>query len=417
MFSLFASARLAANGDPSPGAAGFGTETPAGTNGRVIRVTSLDADGPGSFRDAVRQKGRRLMVFEVGGVVDLEGRTLDISQPYLTIAGQTAPSPGITIIRGALSIRTHDVLIQHLRIRPGDNGRARRSGWEPDGISTDAARDVVIDHCSLTWAVDENLTASGPRLEGTEATSSRITFSNCIIAEALHDSTHSKGPHSKGSLIHDCCTNIAIIGNLYAHNVDRNPYFKAHTTGVIVNNVIYNPGRAGILLTYSEKEWQGAPSPPEKARVAVVGNVMYHGADTSHGLPLVSGQFGEAFMEDNLAFGRDGRPVDLKQAEIVLLDEKPLWPRRLAALPASDTLESVVRNAGARPWDRDSIDRRIISDLRMRKGRVINSQDEAGGYPRFSPVTRPLVVPDLNRRRWLESFCSPAPGLHVNGLP
>jgi hypothetical protein len=391
----------AANAVVFPGACGFGVQTPAGTAGQVIRVTSLDAGGPGSLRAAAEAKGPRLVVFEIAGVIDLKGRTLRIREPFLTIAGQTAPSPGITLIGGGISISTHDVLIQHLRIRPGDRGGAKRSGWQPDALGTDAARDVVVDHCSLTWAVDENLSASGPRLSGPESTSRRITFSNCIVAEALHDSTHPKGPHSKGTLIHDCCRDIAIIGNLYAHNADRNPYYKAHTTGAVVNNVIYNPGRAGIQLTYSPAEWEGAPMRPVNPRVAIVGNLMLHGEDTRPGLPLVSGQFGDACMEDNLAFDRDGAPVEMKAEAINTLSAKPVWPDGLTALPASAALESVVGNAGARPWERDSTDRRIIRDLTTRKGRIIDSQDEVGGYPRTTPVTRPLFVPDLNRRAWL----------------
>jgi hypothetical protein len=349
-----------------------------------------------------------LVVFEVAGVIDLDGKTIRVSEPFLTVAGQTAPSPGITLIRGGLSIGTHDVLIQHIRVRPGDMGRAKRSGWEPDGISTDAAKNVVIDHCSVTWAVDENLSASGPRLEGPEKTSSRITFSNCIIAEALNNSTHTKGMHSKGSLIHDSCRDIAVLGNLYAHNVDRNPYFKAGATGVIVNNVIYNPGYAAIKLSYVPEEWSGASTKPENARMAIVGNVMLGGANTPLGLPLVSGGYGDAYFEDNLANGRDGKPAELKASVIGTLKEKPVWPTGLSALPAARVLESVMQNAGARPWDRDTNDTRIISDLKNRKGHVINSQEEVGGYPSISPVNRALNVPDTNRRDWLAGLCKPA---------
>src|SRR5690606_28817799 len=121
---------------------------------------------------------------------------------------------------------------------------------ESDGLSLigGEAHDVIVDHCSFSWATDENLSASGERTKGPEATAHRATFSNCIVAEGLSKSTHGKGEHSKGSLIHDFCREIAIVGNLYAHNMRRNPYFKAHTTGAIVNNVVYNPGTAAIQL-------------------------------------------------------------------------------------------------------------------------------------------------------------------------
>jgi len=236
-----------------PGNVAFGNPTKGGLNGKIIRVTTLDAAGPGSLREAIETKGPRIVVFEVGGVINLHKGGLDIREPFLTIAGQTAPYPGITIIEGGFWINTHEIVIQHLRVRPGDAGEPKRSGWSCDGLTTSGGNvyNIIIDHCSFTWAVDENLSASGRRTEGPDSTSHRITFSNNIIAEGLDDSSHEKGPHSKGGLIHDFCRDIAIIGNLYAHNKARNPYFKAFSTGIIVNNLIYNPGRAAIQLSYS----------------------------------------------------------------------------------------------------------------------------------------------------------------------
>jgi hypothetical protein len=153
----------------------------------------------------------------------LERESLNIIEPYVTIAGQTAPSPGIAIIQGGINIATHDVLIQHMKVRPGEAGHEKKSGWEVDGIvTTGGAFNIIVDHCSLTWATDENLSASGPRFEGNSPgewrknTSHKILFSHCIIAEGLSNSTH-----SKGSLIHDNATEVLIIGNLFAHNVQR----------------------------------------------------------------------------------------------------------------------------------------------------------------------------------------------------
>jgi hypothetical protein len=144
-------------------AGGFGMDTLGGLEGRVIRVTSLENDGVGTLRAALEAKGPRLVVFEVGGVIDLARKGMRVTEPHLTLAGQTAPDPGITLIRGALAVETHDVVVQHLSVRPGDAGRPRKSGWSPDGIAVNAAWNVIIDHCSATWAVDENLSVSGPR--------------------------------------------------------------------------------------------------------------------------------------------------------------------------------------------------------------------------------------------------------------
>ena len=175
-----------------------------------------------------------------------------------TIAGQTAPNPGITIIKGGISIHTHEVIIQHIRVRPGEAGQKKKSGWEIDGIATtQGAYNVIIDHCSVTWATDENISPSGPRFEGEnveewrENTSHKILISNCLIAEGLSKSTHAKGEHSKGSLVHDNTTEIAIVGNLYASNMRRNPFFKGGSQGIVANNYISNPGSAIIHYNLS----------------------------------------------------------------------------------------------------------------------------------------------------------------------
>ena len=375
----------AAQDDPSPvfpGARGFGIHTPAGRGGKTLHVTHLGADGPGSLRDALEAEGPRTVVFDVGGVIDLGRKSLSIGKPFITVDGESAPPPGITIIRGGLTIATHDVLVRHLRVRPGDAGRPKKSGWEPDGITTAGARNVVIDHCSTSWAVDENLSVSGKRTDDPAETSSAVTVSHCIIAEGLDDSSHAKGPHSKGSLVHDGCRDIAFIGNLFAHNMDRNPYFKAHTTGVIVNNVIYNPGRRAINVNWSPGEWKDLGKTPKNCRISVVGNVMIHGADTKEGLELVSGGRGDVFLEDNIVLLRDGAPGKPYGPGTTLLKEKPSWPPGLQALPSDRVLDDILENAGARPDDRDAVDRRILRDLRDRKGRIIDSQEEAGGYPK-----------------------------------
>src|SRR3954447_19979756 len=190
--------RLSAVQPVFPGAQGFGIDTSAGRGGKIIRVTNLNGDGPGSLRAAVDTKGPRIIVFEVGGVIDLNRKPIVIAEPFVTIAGQTAPSPGITIIRAGIDIETHDILMQHIRVRMGDAGQPKKSGWEPE-VTTKGPQcyNIVVDHCSMSWAVDENLSASGPRYNGPEGTTRRVTFSNNIIAEALKDSSHSKGPHSK----------------------------------------------------------------------------------------------------------------------------------------------------------------------------------------------------------------------------
>ena len=383
----------------------FGIPTKGGLHGKIIRVTTLDAEGPGSIRAALETRGPRIVVFEVGGIIDLEKRALEITEPFLTIAGQTAPYPGITFICGGFWINTHDIVIQHIRVRPGDAGEARRSGWSPDGMTTSGgnAYNIIVDHCSFSWAVDENLSASGRRTEGPDATSHNITFSNNIIAEGLNNSSHEKGPHSKGTLIHDFCRDIAIAGNLFAHNAKRNPYFKAHTTGVIVNNLIYNPGGAAIQLSYSPMEWKGSKYKPENCKVSIVGNVLHKGFDSRTSLALVMNK-GDAYMEDNLAFERNGAPAPRVGGNIVQLDQKPVWPDNFTPLSSAEVVNYVVNHAGARPKERDEVDQRIIQDFLARKGKIIDSQDEVGGYPTDKSTYRKLDVPAEDIESWLARY-------------
>lgn len=386
------------------GLSGFGLDTSGGLGGKVIRVTNLEAAGPGSLRAALEEKGPRVVVFEAGGVIDLQRSNLTVTEPYLTIAGQTAPSPGITLIRGGLSIRTHDVRVQHIRVRPGDAGQPKRSGWTPDAISIAGADayNVHIDHCSTSWAVDENMSASGSRTLGPKHTARKVTFSNSIIAEGLDYASHEKGRHSKGLLVHDFASEIAVIGNLFAHNARRNPYFKANASGAIVNNLIYNPDSAAIQLGYIDDEWREAKFKPHNPRVSVVGNLLYYGRDTYSDLALAAHQ-GDAFLEDNGVLNLDGGAMNLTQGVINRLPEKPVWPTGLRPLPTRDLERYLLATVGARPKDRDQVDRRIIEDFKARRGRIIDSQEEVGGYPEVESRYRPLDIPD-DIEPWLEKL-------------
>lgn len=389
--------------DAFPGAVGWARATPGGRGGKIIRVTTLDTAGPGSLAEAVNTQGPRIIVFEVGGVIDLGGQTVRITEPFLTIAGQTAPSPGVTFIRGGFDIATHDVVVRHIRIRPGTAGAPLRSGKDFDAISTVGGSNVIVDHCSFTWATDENLSASGPRFTGATlqewraGASHAITFSNNIIAEGLANATHAKGEHSKGSLIHDNTTQILIVGNLYAHNFERNPLFKGGVQGVIVNNFIYNPGQRALHYNLMANEW-GDRTPVPGSMVAV-GNVLRGGPDTPPGAAflMLGGQGDlEYFGKDNLAQDRNGQPMAMfgryttDRAQIIQMPRPMAWPQGLEALPARDVERHVLTTAGARPWDRDAHDVRVLADAAEGRGHIIDSEAQVGGYPVQTPTRRPF---------------------------
>lgn len=385
---------------PVYGLEGWAATTVGGQGGNIIRVTNLNASGAGSLKDALLQTGNRIIVFEVGGTINLNGQTLSIKQPHVTIAGQTAPSPGINLINGAIFIQTHDVILQHIRMRVG--AATQSMGWEKDGISTYIANNIAIDHCSVTWAVDENCSASGPRFEGITPddwranTSHDITISNCIIAEGLSNATHTKGEHSKGSLIHDNATNIAILKNLYISNKDRNPLFKGGARGVIVNNYILNPGSAAIKFGLVDSEWTGYEW--QEAQMTVIGNVMQYGPDTGN-IPLVKAGNGPCaiYLEGNEAKDRSGSIVTIYNGSSSnITNTKPTWNDNISVLESSQIKQYLVNQAGARSWDRDAVDNRLINEVVQNTGQIIDYETEVGGFPNLTATTSVFDENDWN---------------------
>lgn len=368
--------------------------TAGGEGGTTVHVSSL-GNRTGSFREALAHPGPKTIVFDVAGVIDLERQELLIDTPHTTIAGETAPSPGITLVRGGLSVRSHDVILRHLRIRPGEAGAAKGSGWNVDGLSTSfGAHRVIVDHCSFSWATDENLSASGPRFAGDNVdewrdnTSHDIVFSHNIIAEGLANSTHSKLEHSKGMLLHDNVRGVLIYGNLFAHNQERSPLLKGGTQATMVNNLVYDPGARAVHYNLLTLEW--GENEAVNGRLTAVGNVMRAGPSTRSGLPflMLGGQGDLDFHgRDNIAVDWRGEPLPLQgryttSAAQIVHHEEPLdWPEGLQALPSAEVEEWVLKNAGARPWDRDATDRRIVGNVAEGRGRIIDSEQDVGGYP------------------------------------
>ena len=387
-----------------PGAVGWAATTQGGRGGRIIRVTNLDADGPGSFKAAIEARGPRIVVFEVGGVIDMKRKVLDIREPYLTIAGQTAPSPGITLIKTGLNIRANQVIVRHIRIRTGADGQAKRSGWEPDAIGTVSANHVIVDHCSMSWALDENMSASGPRFKGKDITEWRantshdVTFSYNAAYEGLADSTHAKGEHSKGSLVHDNVTNVLYWRNVWASNMERSPLFKGGVHGAIVNNVIFNPGQKAVHYNLMALEWLDRPY--EVGKMSVVGNVMRGGPSTVEGLPfMMLGGDGdvEYYGKDNIAVDKNGKDLPMfgryghTKAKLIEVAQPPTWPAGLDVLPSGEVETHVMSRAGARPWDRDHDDNRVLFFVPEGRGQIINDEKDVSAYPKQKETRAPFV--------------------------
>lgn len=251
------------------------------------------------------------------------------------------------------------------------------------------------ENCSISWATDENLSASGPRFDGPDPeawrknTSHQILFRKNLIAEGLSRSTHSEEEHSKGSLIHDNVTQIALIGNLYVSNMQRNPLFKGGTRALFANNMVHNPGEWAVQYILVKKEWEGKPIVP--GELVLVGNVVQYGPDTPPEMPIGN------FIGQARAYIHDNRVLNPKTANLGIpwvgtyeeLKEAPFWLKDYNARPSSNTLAWVLDNAGARPWSRDATDRRLIEEVRNRSGSIKDSEKEAEGYPQSASVEIP----------------------------
>ena len=197
-----------------------------------------DDNAPGTLRHAINQEGPRVVVFEVSGTIRVD-RWMDIANPYITIAGQTAPSPGIFLRGAVLNVGTHDVLIRHLRIAPGDDPKGVESEnrdclaiANPRAMPTQ----IVIDHCTFTWSVDESFSTWYPVAE--------ITFRHLLVSEPLHNSIHLENgvleAHGFGPLFyHNPESKITMTGNLISHCASRMPASGSGSL-VMVNNFLYD---------------------------------------------------------------------------------------------------------------------------------------------------------------------------------
>jgi pectate lyase/predicted neuraminidase/lysophospholipase L1-like esterase len=380
---------------------GFGTDTKGGLGGSVYKVTNLNNSGPGSLRDAV-SSGNRLVVFEVGGVIDLDGDGISISEDNITIAGQTAPSPGITLIRGNLTARGSDIVVSHIAIQLGTD-----VGGYPDS-SNITGDNVVFDHVSVYWGKDETLSIHGVN---------NVTLYKCLIAESLQFCGHEDGEHSKGSLINKSPTNLGMIGTLYAHNAMRNPRVDGGEI-FLGNHVVYNwgPGwdHKGDKV-HSEEELLDCPQCFQKVvsirsgcDATLVNSVAIQGPDSvaEYYLAGHNGE-GNGYVDGNIIIDPLGNPLSaVDESEISVLSSPPIWPDGYQPMPADEALYEVLRTAGSRPGDRDAHHARVVRSVAAGDGDIPDSQDEVGGYPDYAETRHSLTVPDgeAARQVWLDDL-------------
>jgi len=344
-----------------PGAEGFGAQTPGGRGGKVLAVTNLNDKGPGSLRAAVEAKGPRIVIFRVAGIITLQSQ-LDTTNPFITIAGQTAPGDGICLAGERLRISTHDVVVRYLRSRLGDERR----------VATDAiavyrgGHDVILDHCSTSWAVDETLSVTYGK---------NVTVQWCIIAESLNRSVHPKGAHGYGSLING--EEIMFHHNLYAHHSNRVPR-PAICLLDFRNNVLYDWGGGGY-------------NHGEATRMNYVGNYLKPGPSRpTNFITFKTGGATRIYLDGNFMVGsadataHNTRLLKIERANLQeVVVGKPFPTAPVATDSAQKAFERVLAECGATLPRRDAVDERIIQQVKTGKGRIIDSQRDVGGYPEY----------------------------------
>ena len=364
-----------------PGAVGFGKEAVGGRGGRVVEVTNLNDSGPGSLREALEQSGPRTVVFKVGGTIAVDS-PLKIANPYVTVAGQTAPGGGITIRnRGndgnALKISTHDVIVRYLTVRPGyhadDSGNIDAIGIS--GSSGDA-RDIIIDHVSLSWATDETFS--------TWYAVNDVTLMESIVSEALSYSTHPEGEHGTGVLLgSDGAGNITLHRNLLAHNRHRNPRISTSGLVNVTNNVVYNSaGGTGWNTPLRVTGERGG------AQANIVGNVWKAGPDSLPALHFVTVKDP---VESLRIHARDNVvPNDVFHPDALpYVASTAIAPAPAGVAPADTLLDDVLAGVGNSLMldqdgnlvdRRDAIDRRVVEEVRNGTGYIIDSPEQVGGW-------------------------------------
>ncbi|WP_199621103.1 pectinesterase family protein [Paenibacillus alkalitolerans] len=357
-----------------PGAEGGGMYTTGGRFGDVYEVTTLADSGAGSFRDAVSDSNRTV-VFKVGGTIHLES-PLKITGSNLTIAGQTAPGDGITVAGYPVTIDADNLIIRYMRFRLGD-----RNFTEADAFGGRYHKNIIIDHCSFSWSVDEVLSLY-------ENENTTVQWS--VISEAMLMTTHSKGRHGYGGIWGG--VNATFHHNLFAHNLSRVPRFAGTNPLDIVesyNNVIYN---WGILSAYGG----------EKGQFNLMNNYYKYGANTLR--DMRNSVFADVnpeskiYINGNFMYGDPEVTADnWKGVRSIANPDARLDAPAVAQYPgnpepAESAYEQVLAKAGAVLPKRDAIDARVVNDVKNGTGQYINSQREVGGYLEFETVVS--NVPD-----------------------
>lgn len=347
-----------------PGAEGYGRFATGGRGGKVVEVTNLNDSGSGSLRDALKMTGARTIVFKVSGTINCNSYlSIPSGSGDVTIAGHTAPGEGITVKGAEMRIQDSNVIIRHMRFRLGDNGGSdsNRDGIKIIAWGGHTVENIIIDHCSISWANDENIDISA----ADNGYVRNITIQNNIISENI-------GTHY-GMLLWKDTKNITIYKNLFAHNSARN--IRSSTclsTFEMINNVVYG--------------FSSATSPTYENQFDVIGNVYKSNPNLSLKYQTIrleastnncpDGQIGltKAYIADN---SLDGGKISVSSDLNSYTVNSPTLNSGIAAMSSNEVESEVLKSAGASLF-RDAVDKRIINDVINRTGGI---KSNSGSYP------------------------------------
>ncbi len=381
-----------------PGAEGFGKYATGGRGGNIFIVSNLNDNGPGSFREAVEAKSPRIIVFVISGTIHLESKLA--IQKNATIAGQTAPGDGICLADQPVSLGGDNIIIRYLRFRMGD--KYQRQAGMVDGSGSDDAlggskrKHIIIDHCSVSWSTDECFSVYG---------GDSTTLQWNIISEPLNYSYHFETgdkdfeKHGYGGIWGG--NHLSAHHNLFAHCTSRNPRFNGTRLGATQefvdyrNNVIYNWGGNNVYggeaghYNLINNYYKYGPSTSKNVRFRIVNPTKQENPPIDFGKYYVDGNYVEGANDVSknnwlgIHIGNNGTEAD-KRAAVM---DKAFSTETITTQPATEAFELVMQKVGCSLPVRDTLDQRIISNVKERTGTIIDVQ---GAYPHGTPFEQTI---------------------------
>ncbi|PWB26241.1 T9SS C-terminal target domain-containing protein [Flavobacterium sp. HTF] len=378
-----------------PGAEGYGRYAVGGRGGKVVEVTNLNDDGPGSLRDAINQEiGPRTIVFNVSGNIKLASR-LVANQPYITIVGQTAPGEGITISRAPIGLTGNDGVVRFLKVRIG-------GGTTFDGMGLTGADYSIIDHCSISWTIDESFSSRGAH---------HISLQRTLISEALNVAGHDK--YEVGKMHGFAATIGGDIGsfhhNLLAHNYGRNWSIGGGLNGDgyytgrldITNNVVYNWGQRTTDGGANEVNFvNNFYKPGASTKIFVALNAQHEGVGKGMQRYYFNGNIMPGYFDEkSQEKGRKSTISHNEKVEYETFVDKPFFPSYVETQSAKAAYKNVLSDVGANQPFFDKHDNRIVDETlkgtftykgsKSGLGGMIDNEQDAGGWPDFASENRP----------------------------